>query len=69
MRIWSVNGITVSGTNVGGIGMQWVAETEAEAIGMTMKQMEKQAPGEPVAKLWASDITEWAKKAVASLPQ
>lgn len=68
MRIWSVSGVTVKGLSVGNINMRWMASTEAEALGLTMQQMATQAPDEPIGKLWAEDITEWVKEAVASLP-
>lgn len=68
MKIWIVSGVSVNGSSVSPISMRWMANTDAEAIGMTMKQMAIQAPTEPVARLWAEDVTEWAKEAVANLP-
>ena len=67
MRLWFVNGISRNGNALGSIGMTFVAATEAEAIGMTYQQMERDAPGREVCKLWAMDCTDWCKEAVAHL--
>lgn len=69
MRLWAVNGISQKGNEFGGIGMHFVAVTEAEAIGLTYREMEKAAPGWQICKVWATDVTDWARAAVAGLPE
>ena len=71
MRLWFVNGISrkegLGPVEISGIGMTWVASSEAEAIGLTHQQMAKDAPTETVAKLWAQDVTDWCRDATRAL--